>query len=94
MHEFIKAWSEGGVFRLFTRAFQNLTNAHAMRTRLSNSNPHSPPESLGMRLALVPLCVLILGVHKEGSTVCPDFRGVHKEGSTVPFTYYMLSKFQ
>ena len=53
---------EGGVFRLFTCAFQNLINAHAMHTRLSNSHPHSPSESLGTRLARVPLCVLILEV--------------------------------
>ena len=41
---------EGGVLRFFTRAFHNLMHAHAMRTRLSNSHPRSPSESLGTRL--------------------------------------------
>ena len=44
MHKFIKA-GQGGVFRLFTRAFQNLV--HAMRTRLSNSHPCSPTREPG-----------------------------------------------
>ena len=34
----------------YSPAFQNLTHAYAIRTRLSNSHPRNQPKSLGTRL--------------------------------------------